>query len=78
MDQRLVAQASPLGFPLQGDEHVRVDANGDELSDRAPQRGASHAAHRSELLIRHLRQVGEVNPAPPHTPPALSGLLDAR
>lgn len=32
MDERLIAQAPPLGLPLQGDEHLGVDTNGDHLA----------------------------------------------
>ena len=55
-----MAQAPPLGFLPYGSENMRVDPNGDQLSGRGPQRGASHAAHRSELRGGRLRDIGEV------------------
>jgi hypothetical protein len=62
MDQRLIAQPPPPGFPLQGDEHGRVNPNGDEPARRSPQRGTSHAAHGPELLVGRLREVGKSIP----------------
>jgi hypothetical protein len=51
MDERLIAQTLPLGFPLQGSEHMGVDPNGDELAGYGPQWGASNSAHGAELLV---------------------------
>jgi hypothetical protein len=73
MDQRLVAQAPPLGLPLQRAEHVGVNSNGDQMPRRASQGGTSHAAHGPELLVGRLGEVGEVNPTPSCTPPVPSG-----
>ena len=78
MDQRLITQAPTLGFPLQGNEHVGVDSNGDQLPRRTSQRGTSDAAHTPELLVGGLGQVGEVNPTPSYTPPVPSGSVAAR
>ena len=78
MDQRLIPEAPLFGFPLQGNEHVGVNPNGDELARRTSQRGTAHAAHCPELLVGRLREVGEVNPAPPRTPPVPFGSAGAR
>jgi hypothetical protein len=78
MDQRLIAQPPPPGFPLQGDEHGRVNPNGDEPARRTPQRGTSHAAHGPELLVGRLREVGKVNPSPMCTSPVPYGSAGAR
>jgi hypothetical protein len=69
MDQRLITQPTPLGFPLQGAEHIRVDPNSDELTRRISQWRTSDAAHGTELLVGRLREVGKVNFAPTCTPP---------
>ena len=73
MDQRLIAQPPSLRFALQGNEHLRVNSNGDQLPRRTSQRGTSDAAHIPELLVGGLGQVGEVNPTPSYTPPVPSG-----
>ena len=79
MDQRLIAQASALGLALESNQHLGVDANGDELSRDGPQWRASDTAHGPELLGRELGNVGVVNSPPPRrTPPAPCGSLGAR
>jgi len=74
VDERLVAQPSPLGLPSHGVEHLRIDPNGDQPPGFGPQGRPPHASHRAELGGRSFRDVGEVNPGPPpRRPPALSG-----
>src|SRR5215470_6237595 len=73
VDEGLIAQAPPLGFLPYGPENVGIDPNGNQASGRSPQGRASNPAHRAELRGRCRRNVGEVNPAAPCRPPALSG-----
>src|SRR2546428_10618509 len=46
VDQRLVAQPSPLGLPPDGIEDLGIDPNGDQSSGLSTQGGPSHASHR--------------------------------
>src|SRR5437016_12285104 len=78
VDEGLIAQAPPLGFPPHGPKDLGIDPNGDQPSGSDPQGGAPHAAHCSELHGRCLGEIGEVNPAPPHMPSVLSGSPGAR
>jgi hypothetical protein len=78
VDEGLVAKPTPLGLTPHGVENVRIDPNGDQSPGGRPQGGPPHAAHRSELCRRSLRDVGEVNPGTPHTPPAPCGSPGAR
>src|SRR5437879_12000358 len=65
VDQRLVAQPSPLGLPPHGIEALGIDPNGDQSSGLSTQGAPSHASHRAALRGGHLTAVGAVNPAPP-------------
>lgn len=79
VDERLVAQASPLGFPPHGGENVRIDPNRDQSPGLGAQRRPSYPSHGSELRGRGLRNLGEVNPAtPPRRPRDLCGSPGAR
>src|SRR5207249_4847200 len=49
VDERLVAQPSPLAFPPHGGKNVRIDANRDQSPGLGAQWRPSYPPHRSEL-----------------------------
>lgn len=62
VDERLVADVPPLGLFLDLRQDLRINADGDQLAGVLAERGAPYAAHRPQLRIRQLRDVGEVDP----------------
>jgi Histidine kinase-, DNA gyrase B-, and HSP90-like ATPase len=79
VDERLVTQPSPLGFPPHGGENVRIDPNRDQSPRPGAQWRPSYPSHRSELRGRGLPDIGEVNPpTPTRMPRALCGSPGAR
>ncbi len=79
VNEGLVAQASPFGLTPDRVEHLGVDPDRDQSPGRGPEGRPPDSSHRPDLGGRSLRDVGEVNPAPPpHRRPALCGSLGAR
>jgi hypothetical protein len=62
VDQRLVADLPPLCFPAEPIEDVRIDADRDQAACCLAKRWATDTAHRMQLLVRHLGNVGDINP----------------
>lgn len=63
VDERLVADPSPLRLLAQLPENAGVEPNRDQLSRCIAERRAPDPAHRSQLLGRRLGDVAEINRA---------------
>ena len=79
MNQGLVADIEALGLGAESVQHLGVQTDGNELSSLAPNRRAADTAHRAQLLVGQLGNVGEVNLRPSDRAPFVPcGSLAAR
>lgn len=78
VDERLIADPRARRFDAQSPQDVGIDANGDQLAGRAPERRPTDSSCAGELLVGQLRDVRKINLLDSHTPPFLCGSPPAR
>ena len=61
MDERLIADSRASRLYAQGPQDVRVETNRDQLAGRTPERRPADSPRASQLPVRQLWDVREVN-----------------